>query len=59
MFSPIDNKTGVERVRSKLEEVADRFDLPVKNIVEALEICLTKNCSVYRKQLATKEWNGY
>ena len=25
MFSPIDNKTGVERVRSKLEEVARSF----------------------------------
>ena len=50
MFPSIDNKTGVERIRSKLIEVSDRLNLPVECIIEALEICLTKNCSAYREQ---------
>ena len=50
MFPSIDNKTGVERVRSKLMEVLDRLGLPVECIIKALEICLTKNFSAYRGQ---------
>ena len=50
MFSSIDNKIGVERVRKKLFKFSEKFDVPVECIVEALEICLYKNCSTYQGQ---------
>ena len=50
MFPSIDNDTGVERVRCKLTEFSDSLDVPVECIIEALEICLKKNCSTYRGQ---------
>lgn len=50
MFPSIDNKIGVERVRKKLLQFSEKFDVPVECIVEALEICLYKNCSTYQGQ---------
>ena len=50
MFPSIDNKTGIDRVRSKLECISDEFEVPVECIIEALEICLSRNCSTYRGQ---------
>ena len=50
MFPSISNKIGVERVRNKLTQFSGKFDLPVECIVEALEICLYKNCSAYQGQ---------
>ena len=40
MFPSIDNRIGVERVSKKLQDFSDKFDVPIKCIVEALEICL-------------------
>ena len=50
MFPSIDNKIGVERVRKKLVQFSEKFDVPVDGIIEALEICLYKNCSTYQGQ---------
>ena len=50
MFPSIDNKVGVERVRKKLFQFSEKFDVPVECIVEALEICFYKNCSTYQGQ---------
>jgi hypothetical protein len=50
MFPSINNKIGVERVRNKLTEFSDKFDVPVECIIEALEICLNRNCSKYQGQ---------
>ena len=44
MLPSINNKIGVELVRSKLMEFSDKFDVPVECIIEALEICLNRNC---------------
>jgi hypothetical protein len=48
MFPSIDNQSGVERVRYKLTQYADKLDVPVECVVEALEICLKRNCSTFR-----------
>ena len=37
-------------MRKKLIEFSEKFDVPVECIVEALEICLYKNCSTYQGQ---------
>ena len=50
MFPSIDNKIGVEQVRKKLVQFSEKFDVPVDCIIEALEICLYKNCSTYQGQ---------
>jgi hypothetical protein len=44
MLPSINNKIGVELVRNKLMEFSDKFDVPVECIIEALEICLNRNC---------------
>ena len=31
-------------------EFSDKFDVPVECIIEALEICLNRNCSTYQGQ---------
>jgi hypothetical protein len=46
MFPSIDNQTGIERVRCKLSQYAEAFDVPIECVIEALEICLKKNCSI-------------
>ena len=50
MFPSITNVIGVERVRKRLTQFSEKFDVPVECIVEALEICLYKNCSTYQGQ---------
>lgn len=50
MFPPINNKTGVGRVCNKLMQFSEKLDVPVECIVEALEICSYKNCSIYQGQ---------
>ena len=50
MFPSIDNDTGIERVRRKLMDFVDKFDVPVECIIEALELCLKRNCSAFRGQ---------
>lgn len=40
MFSSIENQSGVERVRHKLNQFVDKIDEPVECVVENLEICL-------------------
>lgn len=50
MFPSIDNSTGVERVLKKLESCSSKFDIPVPCIIEALQICLNRNCSTFRGQ---------
>ena len=57
MFPSIDNQTGIERVRCKLSQYAEAFDVPIECAIEALEICLRKNCSMYRGQYCLQE-NG-
>ena len=57
MFPSIDNQTGRERVRCKLSQYAEVFDVPIECVIEALEICLRKNCSMYRGQYWLQE-NG-
>jgi hypothetical protein len=57
MFPSINNHTGVERVQRKLYEYASNFDIPVECIIEALEICLRRNCSTYCGQFWLQE-NG-
>jgi hypothetical protein len=47
MFPSIDNQTGIERVRCKLSQYAGAFYVPIECVIEALEICLKKNCSMY------------
>ena len=41
---------GVQRVREKLTQFSEKFDVPVECIVEALEICLYRHCSTYQGQ---------
>ena len=55
MFPSIDNEIGAQRVKCKLNKYANRFDVPVKCIVEALEICFRKNCSTYHGQFWLQE----
>lgn len=57
MFPSINNKTGVERVRSKLEEVAGQFDLPVEYSYN-WSIGNWKFFSLLRTVLITKERNS-
>ena len=57
MFPSIDNETEIQRVRSKLNEHASKFDIPVDCVIEALEICLKRNCSTYKGQYWLQE-NG-
>ena len=57
MFPSIDNQVGIERVRCKLSEQANNFDIPVDCIVDALKICLKRNCSTYDGQFWLQE-NG-
>ena len=48
MFPSIDNKIGVEQVCSKLEEVADRLDLPHQNLF-----------GLSQTRSTAKEWHSY
>ena len=57
MFPSIDNQSGVERVRYKLTRYADKLDMQVECVVEALEICLKRNCSTFHGQYWLQE-NG-
>ena len=57
MFPSIDNQTGIERVRCELSQYAEAFDVPIECVIEAFEICLKKNCSMYRGQYWLQE-NG-
>jgi hypothetical protein len=36
MYPSIDNQTGIERVRCKLSQYAEAFDLPIECVIEAL-----------------------
>ena len=47
MFPSIDNEVSMQRVRSKLLEHESELDVPVDCVMEALEICLKRNCSTY------------
>ena len=38
MFPSIDNQSGVERVRHKLNQYAHKIDVPVECVVEALSV---------------------
>ena len=57
MFPSIDNQSGVESVRHKLNQYAHKIDVPVECVVEALEICLKCNCSTFCGQYWLQE-NG-
>ena len=57
MFPSIDNESGIKIVRNKLCQSAHNFDVPVECIIEALEICLRRNCSTFRGQYWLQE-NG-
>ncbi len=57
MFPSINNQNvfSVERVQRKLYEYASSFDIPVECIIEAMEICLRRNCSTYCGQFCYKK----
>lgn len=57
MFPSIDNHSGVEKVRHKLNQYAHKIDVPVECVVEALGICLKRNCSTFCGQYWLQE-NG-
>ena len=61
IFPSIGNQTGIERVRVKLSEYAEALEVPIECVIEALEICLRKNCSMYRGQytLVAGKWYCY
>ena len=44
------NSIGIERVKEKLANFADKFDVPIQCIIEALEISLKRNCLTFRGQ---------
>ncbi len=58
MFPSIDNQTGIERVRCKLSLYAEAFDVPIECVIEALEICLKKNCCMYYRGQYWLQENG-
>ena len=57
LFPSKANQLGVERVRHKLNQYAYKIDVPVECVVEALGICLTRNCSTFCGQYWLQE-NG-
>ena len=57
MFTSIDNQTGIDQVRCKLLQYAGAFDVPIECVIEAMEICSSKNCSTYPGQYWLQE-NG-